>query len=834
MKSKLSLSSSQSLFTFFFLVFFFTLFNGYLQNLVAGYRANAWLVFTGLIIELSVTLWLAWRWIEIEIVPLEIAGFTLVVVGVWWYFIVPALPTLLPPTQSSDAVRVYLQVMFTYPNGTLVSWYPAGGSFVTAMLAHWLGIEPLRLVHPVAASFVALSAGAVYGMTCALLPKRKITPIVALMAPAMLFVPWSYFAGILNWEQYFFAQAFAQYFILAAMWFMARYIQEPHWIWAGLIGAALLGVVAAYPIFVAMPMGVFGLLVLVQLARARNFRQNRTMLIALIVFIILLIVAAVALQRGGILELIAGKISVEGEVGAGGVAKPSVETLGGPVFLVLVVLGAVLAWRASWLGKTILAWLVIWSLQLFALFTLQAYINISNYRIDKTFYILVFPFAMLATLSLAWLSERIVQRWTFSARARSLGFVVTAIGLILFVIIWRPPKPFSPLTESEIQVAQWAKKFYNETYQIAYLDESTISAYWLVFGLWRETLPNEWFQWIPPGRKLGPATFDEWLHDPLWHNRLLVRYVEEIPGNLRIVHQIGSSAIIDKDVPPDYGPQIAQGNALMFGSTLTLIGTEIPRTTFQPGETLMLATWTQSLYPPPATVAWRMELLDHAGKVVSRVERDPFGGKYPLQRWPPGRYLREEWALPLDPGLPPGVYDLRMALFRRADGELIDVRPLYSLQPIVPTADAPIARIKIPLAPPSADELRATKSLQARVGDAFALTNYALQTDRATGRVQVTLYWQSLKSTPKNYTVFVHLLDASGKVVAQVDNEPRGGTYPTSMWEVNEIVKDEYTLTIPANARAPFTLEIGMYEYPSLQRLPVNQSDHLVLEVAQD
>jgi len=44
MKSKLSLSSSQSLFTFFFLVFFFTLFNGYMQNLVAGYRANAWLV----------------------------------------------------------------------------------------------------------------------------------------------------------------------------------------------------------------------------------------------------------------------------------------------------------------------------------------------------------------------------------------------------------------------------------------------------------------------------------------------------------------------------------------------------------------------------------------------------------------------------------------------------------------------------------------------------------------------------------------------------------------------------------------------------------------------
>lgn len=831
MKNKIVFSSSHTLFTFFFLIFFFTLLNGYVQNLVADYRANEWLVLAGLVVELIITLRLARRWIEIEIVPLELAGFTLVVVGVWWYLIVPALPTLLPPTQSSDAVRVYLQVMFTYPNGTLVSWYPAGGSFVTAMLAHWLGIEPLRLVHPVAASWVALSAGAIYGMTCALLPKRKITPIIALIAPALLFVPWSYFAGILNWEQYFFAQTFAQYFILAAVWFIARYAQELHWIWAGLIGAALLGVVAAYPIFVAMPVSVFGLLVLVQLARAKSLRQNRAMLSALIAFIALLIVAALALQRGGVLELVAGKLSVEGEVGAGGVAKPSFETLGGPVFLTLVVIGAWLAWQANTLGKIILAWLVVWLLQLIGLLVLQPYLNISNYRIDKTFYILAFPFAIFATLPLTWFIERIVERWTLSARARSIGFVVTAIGLIVLVSVLRPPKPFSPLTESEIQVAQWAKKFYNETYHIAYLDDSTISAYWLVFGLWRETLPNEWFQWIPPGRKLGPATFDEWLQDPMWHNRLLVRYVEEVPGNVRIVHQIGSSAIIDKDIPPDYGPKVSQGNALMFGSTLTLIGTEIPRTTFQPGETLTLATWTQALYPPPATVAWRMELLDHTGRVVSRVERDPFGNKYPLQRWPPGRYLREEWALPLDPGLPSGVYDLRMALFRRADGELIDVRPLYSLERIVPTSHALITRIKIPIAPPTPDELRATKSLQVQVGDTFALTNYALQTDRATGRVQLALYWQSLKPTPKNYTVFVHLLDASGKIVSQVDNEPRGGTYPTSMWDVHEIIKDEYTLTIPADARAPFTLAIGMYEYPSLQRLPINQSDHLALDL---
>jgi len=36
---------------------------------------------------------------------------------------------------------------------------------------------------------------------------------------------------------------------------------------------------------------------------------------------------------------------------------------------------------------------------------------------------------------------------------------------------------------------------------------------------------------------------------------------------------------------------------------------------------------------------------------------------------------------------------------------------------------------------------------------------------------------------------------------------------------------------MPADARAPFSIKIGMYEHPSLQRLAVGGSDHIVLRV---
>jgi len=846
LKERTRFSTSQTLFTFFFLLFFFTLLNGYLHNLVADYRADATLVLGGVIVEMVMVLALARRFIAVEFDGLEGAGFVIVTLGVWAYFIYAARLTLLPPTHSSDAVRVYQQVLFSYPEGKLVSWYPAGGAFVTAMLARWLGLEPLRVLHPVAASFLALSAGAVYGITCALLPPRPFSKIVALIAPALLFVPWSYFAGMINWEQYFFAQAFAQYFILAALWYTQSYARAPSGALAVLIGAALLGVVAAYPIFVALPLALFALVALARAwssSRAARVASNalrhspnasaRGALVSLGVFVALLLLAAMALQRGGILELVAGEISARSDVGAGGVARPSLETLGGPVFLALALAGAWFAWRAEAAGRTILGLLLVWFAQLVALLLLQPWFQISGYRVDKTFYILVFPLAILATLALARIAARVPARIGIP---NALAFIATVIVLSAGVIAFRPPKVYSPLTESELRVAEWAKGFFNNTYQIAYLEPETISAYWLSIGIWGERIPNEWFQWIPPGRKMGPATFDEWYLDDAWQDKLLVRYLSEVPVKMRVLYQVGESAILEKEPPQVTGPMPEHRAPphlveMNFDNTLTLLGYEIPKTIFSPGETISLTTHVQTLYPPPASVGWRVEVVDRAQRVVSRVEAEPFGGKYPLQRWPPGKYVVEHWRVPLPPTLAPGRYEVRMALFRRTDGELIDAIPIFSVSMADWRLYAPLTAIKIPLAPPSADELRAAKSLQARVGDAFALTHYALATDRATNRVRVTLYWQSIAPSAEEYTVFVHLLDASGTIVAQRDAPPRDGAYPTSIWTPGEIIKDEYELQIPANARAPFSLAIGMYSPVTQQRLPIGARDYVAIDL---
>ncbi|MBI5349647.1 MAG: hypothetical protein HZB77_10095, partial [Chloroflexi bacterium] len=143
--------------------------------------------------------------------------------------------------------------------------------------------------------------------------------------------------------------------------------------------------------------------------------------------------------------------------------------------------------------------------------------------------------------------------------------------------------------------------------------------------------------------------------------------------SLRVVHQIGASAILEKDAPRIAAPIPLRPDVWYFDSTLKLLGYDFARTTFAPGDTITLTTYTESIYPPPATVAWRVELVDRAGNGLSKVERDPFANKFPVQRWHPGEFARDEWSLAFPANAAPGVYDVQMQMFRRADGDIRSV-----------------------------------------------------------------------------------------------------------------------------------------------------------------
>lgn len=90
----------------------------------------------------------------------------------------------------------------------------------------------------------------------------------------------------------------------------------------------------------------------------------------------------------------------------------------------------------------------------------------------------------------------------------------------------------------------------------------------------------------------------------------------------------------------------------------------------------------------------------------------------------------------------------------------------------------------------------------------------------------VTLYWRPLAPVDRYATVFVHLLDADGQLVAQHDGAPVGGAYPFPLWQTGTLVVDRHTLALPADLPpGRYTLAVGIYDPDTLARWPVTQPD---------
>lgn len=108
-------------------------------------------------------------------------------------------------------------------------------------------------------------------------------------------------------------------------------------------------------------------------------------------------------------------------------------------------------------------------------------------------------------------------------------------------------------------------------------------------------------------------------------------------------------------------------------------------------------------------------------------------------------------------------------------------------------------------------------------GNTIALQNLELRGQPVpSGTIDVSLLWRSLKRTPTNYTVFVHLVDGAGTLVAQHDAQPTNGIYPTSAWEPGEAIVDLIPITLPPNLPpGPYNVEVGLYDVTSGQRLPL-------------
>jgi len=118
--------------------------------------------------------------------------------------------------------------------------------------------------------------------------------------------------------------------------------------------------------------------------------------------------------------------------------------------------------------------------------------------------------------------------------------------------------------------------------------------------------------------------------------------------------------------------------------------------------------------------------------------------------------------------------------------------------------------------------------IASRVGEGIYLRGYTLSHNelRLGTVLTVTLFWEREGPTVESAHVFVHLLDTEGRLAAQHDSPPLLGAYPTDQWDEDILLPDPHPIAInPDTAPGTYSIWVGMYRWPSLERLPAFRPD---------
>lgn len=196
---------------------------------------------------------------------------------------------------------------------------------------------------------------------------------------------------------------------------------------------------------------------------------------------------------------------------------------------------------------------------------------------------------------------------------------------------------------------------------------------------------------------------------------------------------------------------------------------------------VQLAWWTAQRISQNYNVSLR--LLDAEGMLLSQFDGQPGYGFLPSSGWPVGQWVNDWLALP-QPDWPSysAPYALTAQLYEVDTGRIVLVRRLGEL-------DQSLA---------FQPQTHATSLPEDLSGDTAVFTQNSTPIIQLSGTKKqpngLILIWQSLAATPTNYTRFVHITDADGTILTQVDGYAQGDSYPTSQWQPGEFIADAIRL----------------------------------------
>ena len=127
-------------------------------------------------------------------------------------------------------------------------------------------------------------------------------------------------------------------------------------------------------------------------------------------------------------------------------------------------------------------------------------------------------------------------------------------------------------------------------------------------------------------------------------------------------------------------------------------------------------------------------------------------------------------------------------------------------------------------------------SVSVNFGDEMRLLGYFLER-RILSRddtLSLTLFWEAVQQMDENYTISVQILGQGQQSIGQNDSWPHSGDFPTSTWQMDDLIGDRIEIDIATDA-APGVYDVQIVVYRldgdgTIQRLARITDDRRIVD----
>ena len=293
-------------------------------------------------------------------------------------------------------------------------------------------------------------------------------------------------------------------------------------------------------------------------------------------------------------------------------------------------------------------------------------------------------------------------------------------------------------------------------------------------------------------------------------------------------YDVASSLTIWSRRPEALGAEKRHPLNVRLPGDVGLVGYALQTQHIQPGDTVEVTLFLQPTRS--VTESFRpivqMSIPQGSGDWQNWWQVDSTGDYgIPMDWWLPGETISDEFELAVNEDLPIGAYRLDVLVLSQDTESYL---PMYQGGDASPVDRVLLGYVAEPWQGEARDAaIERAKPANAKFGDRITLMGFEVEENTTAGaELEVTLYWSAQQLPEDDYVVFVHLVDDTGRSIASHDGAPMDGRYPSRAWLPGDVVPDSHRLTVdPATPEGSYRLQVGLYRWPSLERLPVWDSE---------